>query len=221
MYFCGQLYYLAGTGFHHVFGLFINMGLFLHHVCGHLVSVGLVLHHVYGPFISMGYFLRHVCRSLVSMGLTLHHVFGPLVSVELEVLYYVCGLLVSMRCGFSVVDLSACTSLRFRLFSFSTFDLSTIGTSTYQFFCRSRLFSFSVGSFLAFVASTRQTFWLFFFIIVFRREALECWFIFIVVRKLGQSFSLVIFKDPKVFYLNDFILILDVNPVNCVIIVTY
>lgn len=148
--FCGQLYCSAGAGFHHVFGLFVNVGLFLHHVCG--------------PLVSVGYSLRHVCGPLVSVELTLHHVFGPLVSVELEVLHHVCGLLVSVRCGFSVVDLPACASLRFRLFFFSTFDLSAIGTSTHQFFCRSRLLSFSVGGLSAFVASTRQTFWLFFFI---------------------------------------------------------
>lgn len=200
-------------GFYHSFGLFVNVRLFLHYVCGLLVKVRLVLHYVCGPLVSVKLtlyyifrplinvrnFLYYVYEPLVSMELSLHHIFRSLVSVELEILHRVYGLLVSVGYGFSIVDLLACANLKFWLFSFNIFYFSAIGTSTYQFFYRNRLFSFKVNGFLAFVTSTRQTFWLIFFIIVFEREALKCWLVFIIVRKLGQSLCLVIFKDSKIF----------------------
>ncbi len=115
--FCGQLYCSAEAGFHHVFGLFVDVKLFLHHVSGPLVSVGLVLHHVCGP--------------LVSVGLTLYHIFG---------------LLASVGSGFSVVDLSAYMSVGVRL-SFSASDLSAVITSTRQFFFWADCFPSTLSTF--------------------------------------------------------------------------
>lgn len=177
-------------------------------------------YHIFEFFVSMKYFLYYICRSLISVELTLYHILESFVNMKLKVLYHVCRLLVGVECGFSIVDFSACASLSFALFSFSIFDFLVLGTSIYPFFYRSRLLFFSIRDFLAFVASTHQTFRLFFVIIVFK-ETLKCWFVFIVVGKLDQDYCLIIFKDPKVSYLNNFFLILDMNLVDCLAIVTH
>lgn len=139
--------------------------------------------------------LHHVCGSFVSMGLV-HHVWGPLIIMKLIALLHVFGLLVSVRSGFSIVNLSTCTIFRVWLLFFSASDLSAIVTNTHQFFWP-------------------------FVIIVFRKKALKNWFAFIVVRKFGWDLCFVILKDLEIFYVKEFLLIFEMNSIDCMAIIAY
>lgn len=126
--FCRQFYYLARVEFHYVFGIFINIRLFLYYVYKPLISIRLVLNYIYGP--------------LVSMELILYHVFG---------------FLVSMGSDFSIVELLAYMSITVCFF-YSVFNFFAILTSTYQFFYLGRLLSFSIINISTFVASICEFF---------------------------------------------------------------
>lgn len=68
MCFYRQFYYLARVGFHYVFGIFVNIRLFLYYIYKPLISIRLVLNYIYGPLASMELILYHVFGFLVSMG---------------------------------------------------------------------------------------------------------------------------------------------------------
>lgn len=58
-------------------------------------------------------------------------------------------------------------------------------------------------------------------VIVCKEEALEGWRVIIVIRLLGGDLHLIIFKDLKAFYADKLILILDVQSIDCMIVVAH
>lgn len=64
-----------------------------------------------------------------------------------------------------------------------------------------------------------HTFFFIIIIVISQKKFLECWCIFIVDRQVGNGFAFIILKNPKIFYLNNLVLLFDMHPINCVIII--
>lgn len=61
----------------------------------------------------------------------------------------------------------------------------------------------------------------FFIFIVCKEKALKRWGALAIIRKFGGAFTRIIFKNTKILHSNDFLLIFEIYPINCMTIVAY